>query len=93
MYSGRIVEAAPVHEFFGNPAHPYTVGLLRCLPRSMRKAGRLETIKGSMPTGINPPHGCRFHPRCSMAKPICKKKIPEPVELEKGHLVSCHLYG
>ena len=92
MYAGKIVEIAPVDEIFKNPLHPYTKGLLKAVPNLMTKIERLETIPGTVPNLINPPSGCRFHPRCLYAKDICKQKIPELKEIENGHFVACHLY-
>ena len=92
MYAGKIVEIAPVDEIFKNPLHPYTKGLLKAVPNLMTKIERLESIPGTVPNLINPPSGCRFHPRCPYAKDICKQKIPELKEIENGHFVACHLY-
>ena len=92
MYAGKIVEIAPVDEIFKNPLHPYTKGLLKAVPNLMTKIERLESIPGTVPNLINPPSGCRFHPRCLYAKDICKQKIPELKEIENGHFVACHLY-
>ena len=92
MYAGKIVEIAPVDEIFKNPLHPYTKGLLKAVPNLMTKIERLESIPGTVPNLINPPSGCRFHPRCPYAKDICREKIPELKEIEDGHFVACHLY-
>ena len=92
MYAGKIVEIAPVDEIFKNPLHPYTKGLLKAVPNLMTKIERLESIPGTVPNLINPPSGCRFHPRCPYAKDICREKIPELKEIENGHFVACHLY-
>ena len=93
MYAGNVVELCDVHCVFNNPKHPYTVGLISSIPKLSQKAGdKLETIPGSVPNLITPPMGCRFHPRCSKAMDICKKEKPAVIEVEKGHLVSCHLY-
>ena len=92
MYAGKIVEIAPVDEIFKNPLHPYTKGLLKAVPNLMTKIERLESIPGTVPNLINPPSGCRFHPRCLYAKDICREKIPELKEIENGHFVACHLY-
>ena len=90
MYAGNICEMAPVRELFKNPRHPYTVALMRALPELGRK--RLESIKGNVPNLVNPPSGCRFHPRCSRAMPICSREKPKPVELGEEHFVACHIY-
>lgn len=93
MYAGKIVEIGDVFTIFDSPAHPYTRGLLRCVPNPLKRIERLESIPGMIPNLINPPPGCRFHPRCSKAMPICKKKEPPMVEIEKGHKVACWLYA
>ena len=90
MYAGNICEMAPTRRLFKNPLHPYTVALMRSLPELGKK--RLESIKGNVPNLINPPSGCRFHPRCSKAMKICSKEKPETVEVEKEHFVACHIY-
>ncbi len=68
MYAGRIVERAPVGTIFSDPRHPYTRALLRCTPRLRQTQGRLEVIPGSVPDPSHPPSGCRFHPRCALAR-------------------------
>ena len=92
MYAGVIVEQAPVAELFRRPLHPYTQGLLASIPRVDRPEKDLSTIPGSVPDLIFPPAGCRFHPRCSYAMPICKQARP-PLTLEgPEHDVACYLY-
>ncbi len=93
MYAGKIVEVADVYTIFNRPMHPYTIGLLRSVPNPLKKVERLETIPGVVPNLINPPSGCRFHPRCSRANTICRTRVPELEELEEGHLVACHNPG
>jgi peptide/nickel transport system ATP-binding protein len=93
MYAGNIVELSGVKELFASPLHPYTQGLMRAIPMLDRKVERLETIPGSVPDLIYPPTGCRFHPRCPFAFEKCKLVKPELLQVEKGHTVSCHLYG
>ncbi|RLF74033.1 ABC transporter ATP-binding protein [Thermococci archaeon] len=92
MYAGKIVEIGSVDQIFKNPLHPYTKGLLKAVPNPMTKIERLEAIPGTVPNLITPPGGCRFHPRCPYVMEICKKKVPELVEIEDGHFVACHLY-
>jgi oligopeptide/dipeptide ABC transporter ATP-binding protein len=93
MYAGTIVELGVVNDIFEKPMHPYTVGLIGSIPKlNQDKNTRLDTIPGSVPNLINPPQGCRFHPRCSRAMDICKKEKPRMVELENGHRIACHLY-
>lgn len=93
MYAGNIVELADVGELFANPLHPYTKGLMRAIPMLDRKMDRLETIQGIVPDLINPPSGCRFHPRCSFALEKCKTVKPQLLDVGNGHTVACHLYG
>jgi len=92
MYAGRVVETALAPELLGSPKHPYTSGLINCLPDIRQERGRLESIPGTVPSLINPPGGCLFHPRCDKAMAICRKKQPPPVSVNHGHTVFCHLY-
>jgi len=92
MYAGTIVESAEVRTLFRDPKHPYTQGLLRSIPRNVRRRDRLEGIPGTIPNLIQPPSGCRFHPRCPRAMEICRAVKPIPVDVAPGHRVSCHLY-
>lgn len=86
MYAGQIMELAPVDSFFKKPCHPYTRALLDSLPNP---EGRIQTIKGDIPNLINPPKGCRFHPRCSQAVSDCDQRRPDVVELFPDHIVRC----
>ena len=92
MYLGKIVEMGSKEAIFSDPKHPYTEALLSAIPipnpRVKRK--RVE-LKGEVPSPINPPPGCIFHTRCPLAMDICRREEPELVEIEDGHLVSCHL--
>jgi len=92
MYAGVVVESAPVHELFRRPLHPYTQGLLSAIPRMDRPDKELASIPGSVPNLITPPPGCRFHPRCPYAMPICKEKRPEVLVQGEEHGVACFLY-
>ena len=92
MYAGSIVESAEISALFRNPLHPYTQGLLRSIPRNVRRELALEGIPGTIPNLISPPTGCRFHPRCAKAMDVCREVKPIPVTAEPGHTVSCHLY-
>ncbi|MHB8351298.1 MAG: ABC transporter ATP-binding protein [Thermoplasmata archaeon] len=92
MYAGNIVEIAPVRDLFKEPRHPYTQGLLASIPRMDDPNKRLESIPGSVPNLIIPPPGCRFHPRCPQAMPICKEVRPPMTVEGPGHVVACHLY-
>jgi peptide/nickel transport system ATP-binding protein len=92
MYAGKVVEEAPVERLFGNPAHPYTQGLIRSIPRidlAAERKQRLETIAGTVPKLINPPVGCRFAPRCRLAIDECSRAQPPLREIEPGHKVAC----
>jgi oligopeptide/dipeptide ABC transporter ATP-binding protein len=89
MYGGRVCETAPTKKIFYNPKHPYTEALLTAVPSLVLKREKLEVIPGTIPNLIEPPSGCRFHPRCKYAKSICSKKIPELMEIEKDHFVGC----
>lgn len=91
MYAGNIVESASIREIFKNPLHPYTKGLLECVPDVKRKNKSLHVIKGMVPSLYNLPKGCPFCPRCDMALPSCYDEKPELVEKE-GHSVRCILY-
>lgn len=93
MYLGKIVEMAPTDELFSNPRHPYTKGLISSIPVPDPKSKRqLKLLEGEVPSPINPPEGCSFHPRCQNVRDICRKQDPPLLELDSGHEVSCHLY-
>jgi oligopeptide transport system ATP-binding protein len=92
MYLGRIVELAPCDELFENPLHPYTEALLSAVPvpdPSVEATRRFRPIKGEVPSPINPPAGCTFHPRCPLAVGACQRTRPELRELRPGHWVAC----
>jgi peptide/nickel transport system ATP-binding protein len=93
MYGGKDVETAPVSEIIGNPKHPYTVGLLACLPDIADTGKRLASIPGSTPNPTDLPAGCTFHPRCSRVMEICRYQAPVHSTISEEHTVSCHLYG
>jgi oligopeptide/dipeptide ABC transporter ATP-binding protein len=92
MYAGRVAETAPASELLKNPKHPYTSGLIKCLPDITQEKERLESIPGTVPSLVNPPGGCLFNPRCSRVMAICRKEEPPPVVISRGHTVFCHLY-
>ncbi len=92
MYAGTIVETAEIGRIFRAPLHPYTQGLLRAIPRNVRRQQALEGIPGFIPDLVVPPPGCRFHPRCPKAMAVCREVKPRPVEVEAGHVVRCHLF-
>ncbi|MDH4122712.1 MAG: ABC transporter ATP-binding protein [Thermoplasmata archaeon] len=95
MYAGHVVELSSTESIFAQPMHPYTNALLRSIPKigakylSERKKP-LYVIPGAVPNLINPPEGCRFHPRCEHVLERCKSQVPALVELAPGHFVACH---
>ncbi len=92
MYAGRIVEQGPVDQIFYKPSHPYTVGLLRSMPRVDTEVyERLIPIEGTPVDMLNPPDGCPFAPRCSECMKICLNKMPPYVEIDEGHRSACWL--
>ncbi|MCI4326266.1 MAG: ATP-binding cassette domain-containing protein [Thermoplasmata archaeon] len=93
MYAGNVVEMGPVGELFKRPLHPYTQGLLSSIPRMDEPDKKLESIPGSVPNLIYPPSGCRFHPRCPHAMPVCREKRPPMTVEGGGHTVACYLYN
>ena len=88
MYAGRIVEMAPARELFSSPRHPYTQGLMRSIPPAGVRRERLEIIPGAVPDSRDFPDGCRFRPRCRLARTACYQH-PEPEPVAEGHWVSC----
>jgi peptide/nickel transport system ATP-binding protein len=90
MYLGKIVEYGPSEVIFENPLHPYTKALLAAIPvpRPLRGPRKVE-LKGEVPNPINPPPGCRFHPRCPIAGEVCRREEPELRRVEKNHYVAC----
>ena len=92
MYLGKIVEKAPTKELFDRPQHPYTKALFSAALPDHPDVTREEIIlTGEVPSPINPPSGCRFHPRCPFAMPKCSVEAPQLREVAPGHLASCHL--
>jgi oligopeptide/dipeptide ABC transporter ATP-binding protein len=90
MYAGKVVEYSNTREVFGNPRHPYTVGLFRSIPKLGVKVERLDTIPGTVPSALEFPAGCRFHNRCPFATEKCKTDEPELRTIAPGHTVACH---
>src|SRR5207245_6350077 len=93
MYAARVAEQGPVDALFTRPQHPYTWGLLGSLPRLDADVERLVQIQGQPPSLLNPPRGCRFHPRCPYVMSVCKTEEPalEPAGDDPNHVQACHL--
>ncbi len=94
MYLGTIVEMASKEDLYKNPLHPYTKALLAAIPKpDPNQKSDISFIKGEIPSNVNLPKGCPYHTRCPYAKDICREKVPENREMEKGHTVACHFAG
>ncbi len=94
MYLGKIVEAAPRNALFERPLHPYTRALLASVPKpDPQKRHTLGVLSGDVPSPVNVPEGCRFHPRCPEVMERCRHVVPSSLEVEPGHWVACHLYN
>ncbi|MBY2994915.1 ATP-binding cassette domain-containing protein [Rhizobium leguminosarum] len=92
MYLGRIVEVAPCEALFAGPVHPYTEALIAAAPVPDPTRVRLEApVQGEVPSPINPPTGCAFHPRCPLAQDRCRVEIPPLVSMADGRVVACHV--
>ncbi len=91
MYAGNLCEVAEVKDLFSAPKHPYTRALLNAVPR-YEQTGELQSIDGNVPNLVDPPGGCRFHPRCPEVKNLCRKAFPETIALGNNHEVACYLY-
>ena len=92
MYAGRIVETAPVHDLYKNPAHPYTRGLLESIPRLDQKGQELYAIKGLPPNLLHVPQGCAFNPRCPLAQDVCRTDTPPLHRVAEGRASACHFW-
>ena len=93
MYLGTLVETAPTRRLFTAPRHPYTRALLSAIPSlDPDERGRAQRLHGEIPSPLNPPSGCRFHPRCPHAAPICVEKTPLPEAVDETHEVACHRF-
>lgn len=91
MYIGKIVEITKKAELFNQPLHPYTIALMSAIPiPDPSHEKKVKPLPGEVSSALNPPSGCRFHPRCPMAQEICSKVEPKMRELAPGHLVACH---
>ncbi len=91
MYLGRVVESAPSAELFDRPNHPYTRALLAEVPRLDRRKRDFVPIRGEIPSPMNPPSGCHFHPRCPQASAMCAQQAPALREIAPGRYSACHL--
>ena len=93
MYLGKVVEMAEKNKLYDNPLHPYTKALLSAIPIPDPEVKQERIIlEGDVPTPINPPTGCNFHPRCRYAKPECSQQEPKLNDVGGEHFVACHLY-
>ncbi|MBS7635186.1 ABC transporter ATP-binding protein [Candidatus Bathyarchaeota archaeon] len=90
MYGGKIVEQADVRSIFKSPYHPYTISLFYSYPSIVGEVKKLISLPGAPPNLLNPPAGCRFAPRCPIAKKVCKAEEPPKFEVKKGHYSHCH---
>ncbi|HVH16535.1 MAG TPA: ABC transporter ATP-binding protein, partial [Candidatus Angelobacter sp.] len=90
LYAGQVCETGTTEQVFENPKHPYTEALLSSVPSLALRKGKLAVIPGNVPNLIQPPSGCRFHPRCSYARRICSDKDPELESIVDGRFVHCH---
>ena len=93
MYAGQIVELSPARDLLCHPLHPYTCALMNSVPKLRGDADRLSAIPGNVPRIGNFPPGCRFAPRCPIAKPECSEKIPDLLEVEPGRFVRCPFWN
>jgi len=93
MYAGKIAEYGDVITVYKSPLHPYTEKLIKAFPSITGKKRELPSIPGFPPDLLSPPPGCRFHTRCPYAQDICRREEPKLIEVEKGHMVACHLVG
>lgn len=93
MYLGKVMESGRTKDLFRKPLHPYTQALLQAVPiPDPRKRSEKKIPVGEIPSALNPPAGCRFHPRCPLAFDRCSKEVPILLQEDEGHFVSCHLY-
>jgi peptide/nickel transport system ATP-binding protein len=92
MYSGLIVEVAPVIDTFKEPLHPYTMGMISSIPVIGGDRSRMVGIPGNAPSPLDWPPGCRFHPRCPKVMDICRTEVPQMLEVAPERFVACHLY-
>ena len=97
MYLGRLAEEASDRELYTNPKHPYTRALMAAVPIASaggrRRRKERKPLGGEVPSPIDPPSGCRFHPRCPKVMDICRREVPPRLEVQKRHYVRCFLYA
>jgi oligopeptide transport system ATP-binding protein len=96
MYLGRIVEISPKAELYQKPLHPYTEALISAVPIPdpiLEKRRQIKLLSGDVPSPLNSPSGCAFHPRCPLVMEICREKRPELTETAPGHQVACWVRG
>jgi len=93
MYLGRIVEIGSASAIFAEPAHPYSAALIKAIPSAARRKSAFQPLKGELPSPLNPPSGCPFHPRCEHAMPVCREQRPALVEIAPGRSAACHLHN
>ena len=93
LYLGRVVEHAPTDAIFAEPLHPYTQALVRAAPRlTAQRKTATPALAGDIPNAIARPSGCRFHPRCPFAMPVCREREPQLLQLSDTRSVACHLH-
>ncbi|RZS72782.1 peptide/nickel transport system ATP-binding protein [Phyllobacterium myrsinacearum] len=93
MYLGRIVEIGSAAAIFSKPAHPYSASLIHASPSISRRKRSFEPLKGDLPSPLDPPTGCPFHPRCGQAMPVCRERRPELKDVAPGQSAACHLHN
>jgi len=97
MYLGKLVEVAPASDFFHNPLHPYTKMLISSVPVISKEEEELKPkriiSRGEIPSPVNIPPGCPFHPRCSEPMKVCYEKEPKMLSISSEHFVKCHIFG
>jgi len=94
MYLGKIVEMAPSATLFAKPLHPYSSALISAIPVPDPEVRRMAALaRGDVPSPVNMPSGCRYHPRCQYAESVCREQEPPLTDLDTGHHVACHFPG
>jgi oligopeptide/dipeptide ABC transporter ATP-binding protein len=93
MYAGNVVEVGSTRQILLSPKHPYTQALLRAIPTEGIRRGSLASVAGFVPSLLDPPPGCRFHPRCAHAQDACRAVLPPVQKVAPGHKVACVLYA